>query len=72
MSKISSIELRDKAKKLLEEAVKIEQSEYVKLGKILSDFYKNDKIQDVELKNAVNSFYAKKTKLPRKIKTENE
>ena len=35
MSKISSIELRDKAKKLLEEAVKIEQSEYVKLGKIL-------------------------------------
>jgi hypothetical protein len=60
MAKLTSKELREKAKKLLEEAVKKEQAEYIKIGKIVADFYKNGKIKDEELRVTIDNFYSKK------------
>ncbi len=54
----TSIELKEQAKKLLDEARRIENLEYTKVGKIVLDFYNKNKVSG-ELKTALDEFYKK-------------
>ena len=54
----TSIELKEQAKKLLDEAKRIENLECTRVGKIVLDFYNKNKVSG-ELKIALDSFYKK-------------
>lgn len=58
----SSLDLLEKAKKIIAEAKKIEEKECLKLGKIVMKLYKENKLLDTKLKTEIEKFFKNKSK----------